>query len=92
MTTVSLDTIADDLRDPSLQLESALEGLDITEATSLTHDLQMDSLALVDFIVFLEGKYDISVADERLASIDTIGDVVALVNDLVAGGESLVNG
>lgn len=83
MNIVTLDTVANDLRDPSLQLESALEGMKITESTSLVNDLEMDSIAVVDLIVFLENKYDVRIGDDRLASVDTVGDVVKLLNELV---------
>ncbi|WP_037558940.1 acyl carrier protein [Spirillospora albida] len=83
MSIVDLDTIARDLRDPSLQLEAEIDGREITESTSLQQDLQMDSLAVMDFLTFLEEKYGVSVTDDSLGSVESIGDIITLVNGLV---------
>jgi len=50
--------------------------------TIITHDLGMDSLAIMDFIFDLEDAIDISIPMERIAEVQTINDLVAAVHKL----------
>jgi len=45
-------------------------------------DLDVDSLDLVEVVKALEDRYGIQIADGRLKSIATVGDAVALVQEL----------
>jgi acyl carrier protein len=45
-------------------------------------DLDVDSLDLVEVVKSLEDRYDVQIADGRLKSIATVGDAVALVQEL----------
>jgi acyl carrier protein len=47
-------------------------------------DLDVDSLDLVEVVKSLEDHYAIQIADGRLKSIASVGDAVALVQELVA--------
>ena len=46
-------------------------------------DLDVDSLDLVEVVKALEDRYEIQIADGRLKAIETVGDAVALVQELV---------
>ncbi|MBL4597061.1 MAG: hypothetical protein JKX99_10850 [Robiginitomaculum sp.] len=54
----------------------------ISPQTSITRDLGMDSLAIMDFIFDLEDAIDISIPMERIAEVQTISDLVAAVHKL----------
>jgi acyl carrier protein len=59
----------------------------MSEETSLFDGeggLGVDSLDLVSMAQVLQDKYDINLDDERLTSVQTIGDLVAFVEDKMA--------
>ncbi len=52
---------------------------EITMETSFTDDLGADSLDLMDIVVALEDELDISISDEKLPEIKTVGDAYELI-------------
>lgn len=48
----------------------------INEQTSFTEDLGADSLDLVELIMELEKKFDITIPEDESEKIHTVGDVV----------------
>jgi acyl carrier protein len=48
--------------------------------------LDVDSLDLVELVKALEDRFSVSIADGRLKAIKTVGDAVALVQELAAEG------
>ncbi|RDI45251.1 acyl carrier protein [Nocardia mexicana] len=84
MNAITTTEIAEGLRSIADRLDLELENVDISATSSLEDDLEMDSLNLMDFLVYLEKRYHVQVTDERLHEVDTIGDVVNLLNDLLA--------
>ncbi len=57
---------------------------EITLETSLTKDLEADSLDAVDIIMALEDEYDIEIPDEVAEEFKTVGDIVKCVEDYVS--------
>ena len=53
----------------------------VTESASFKDDLDADSLDLVELVMALEEEFDISVPEEELEGIETVGQAY----DLVAG-------
>ena len=51
----------------------------VTETASFKDDLDADSLDLVEFVMALEERFDISVPEEDLEGIDTVGEALTLV-------------
>jgi acyl carrier protein len=49
-------------------------------------DLDVDSLDLVELVKALEDRFGVAIADGRLKAIKTVGDAVALVQELAAEG------
>jgi acyl carrier protein len=49
-------------------------------------DLDVDSLDLVELVKALEERFGVAIADGRLKAIKTVGDAVALVQELAAEG------
>jgi acyl carrier protein len=49
-------------------------------------DLDVDSLDLVELVKALEDRFSVAIADGRLKAIKTVGDAVALVQELAAEG------
>ncbi|MBR3060132.1 MAG: acyl carrier protein [Oscillospiraceae bacterium] len=63
-------------------------GLDpetITESTDIVSDLGADSLDVVEMLMSLEDEYGITIEDEKVAEMKTVGDVVRCVEGLIEG-------
>jgi acyl carrier protein len=56
----------------------------VTEAASFADDLDADSLDLVELVMKLEDSLDITIDEDDLADVRTVGDAVNLI--LTASG------
>ena len=52
---------------------------EITEASRLKENLGIDSLASMQLILDMEQKFNIHVEDEEVMEIETVADVIALL-------------
>ena len=50
--------------------------------TDIARDLQVDSLALMNIVMELEDAFDVSIPLDRLALVQTAGQLSTLVDDL----------
>ena len=73
------ETIFDTLR------ASAQNLVELSDQTNIINDLGLDSVAVMDFVMEIEDRLDISVPLDRMAEIETLGDLVFTVRDLKAG-------
>ena len=64
------------------QLSKKLE--DVTPNKRIKEDLNADSLDIVELIMNIEEKYNITVPDEAAGEIRTVGDLVAFVEKLAS--------
>jgi acyl carrier protein len=62
----------------------AVDPSAVTEEARFKEDLDADSLDLVEFVMALEERFDISVPEEDLEGIDTVGQALTLVLDKLA--------
>jgi acyl carrier protein len=60
----------------------------ITDSTDIVEDLGMDSLGVMNFVMAIEDFYDISIPLDRIAQIETVGDLIHAVEDLRSGTPS----
>ena len=51
----------------------------ITAETSLTEDLEADSLDVVDLLMSIEDEFEIEIPDEDVTEIKTVGDIVEYI-------------
>ena len=58
------------------------KGIEITDATSFTDDLEFDSLTVMDFVAAIEDEFDIIISMNMQAEIETIGQLVDAVAKL----------
>ena len=56
----------------------------VTEATSFQHDLEWDSLTVMDFVAAIEDEFDIIITMNMQAEIETVGQLVDAVAKLKA--------
>ncbi|MBH28972.1 MAG: acyl carrier protein [Actinobacteria bacterium] len=57
----------------------AVDASAVTAEASFADDLDADSLDLVELVMALEEEFDISVEEEELSDVATVGDALALV-------------
>ena len=55
------------------------EGTEITWDSKLSDDLMMDSLSMVELVMFLEESFSIEIPDEEAGTIVTVGDACAVI-------------
>ena len=60
----------------------------VTMETHILHDLNLDSVAVMDVVMVLETRFDTVIPMDRLAEIETVGDLVRLLSraDTAAAG------
>lgn len=64
-------------------LRQALQKpVELSDQTNIVNDLGLDSVAVMDFVMEIEDRLDISVPLDRIAEIETLGDLVATVRTL----------
>jgi acyl carrier protein len=66
------------IRDVAVEV-LAVEPDAVTEEARFKEDLNADSLDLVEFVMGIEEKFDVSVPEEELEGVTTVGDAVTLV-------------
>jgi acyl carrier protein len=60
-------------------------GTPITTDTDISQDLNLDSLAVLDLLMELEEKFDVSIPLNLVPEIRTVGDLAATVRKLREG-------
>jgi len=58
------------------------KGVEITDATTFQHDLEFDSLTVMDFVAEIEDEFDIIISMNQQAEIETYGQLVDAVHKL----------
>lgn len=53
--------------------------VEVTAGTRLEQDLRMDSMAIVHVLEDIEESFDLTIPDERLAGVYTVGDLVDIM-------------
>jgi acyl carrier protein len=61
-----------------------VDGERLTEQTSLSEDLGLDSLAGIELATALEDRFSLRITDDELAALRTYGDLERLVLRKVA--------
>ena len=54
----------------------------VSDDTRITKDLGLDSLGIMNFIMALEDEYDISIPLDRVAQVETVGDLETAIHEL----------
>lgn len=60
------------------------KGLALSDATTFQHDLEWDSLTVMDFVAAVEDEFDIIITMNMQAEIETVGQLVDAVIKLKA--------
>ena len=59
------------------------DDMDVSEDSVLTDDLGLTSLDLISIVGDVEDSFDISVEDEAMESIETVGDVLDYIEGIL---------
>lgn len=55
----------------------------ISEETDIVADLGADSLDVVEMMMALEEEFGVTIEDEKIAELKTVGDVVECVENMI---------
>ena len=55
-------------------------GIEISADTDFNADLNVDSVAVMDFVLMVEDKYDISIPINLLSEVSTVGQFAQVVS------------
>jgi acyl carrier protein len=82
-----MDSLSNDIRNTIFEtLRASLEKpVELSDRTNIVNDLGFDSVAVMDFVMEIEDRLDISVPLDRIAEVETIGDLVSTVRSLKGG-------
>ena len=58
----------------------------LSDETRIMGELGLTSVAVLDFVLEIEDRLDIAIPLDRVAGVETIGDLVARIRDLKRGG------
>jgi len=58
------------------------KGVPVSDATTFQHDLEWDSLTVMDFVASIEDEFDIIITMNMQAEIETVGQLVDAVAKL----------
>ncbi|WP_309089291.1 acyl carrier protein [Phenylobacterium sp.] len=71
------------VREVAKAAETVLQRpVNVTPETDIARDLAVDSLALMNIVMELEDRFDLSIPLDRLATVQTVGDLSDLINKL----------
>jgi len=57
-------------------------NVEVTASSDIGRDLGVDSLTLMNIVMELEDFFELSIPLDRLADVETVGDLAALINEL----------
>ncbi|HXS27620.1 MAG TPA: acyl carrier protein [Steroidobacteraceae bacterium] len=59
------------------------QGVQVSSETQILRGLGLDSVAILDFIMDLEDRFDISIPLDRVAEVETIADLSGAIETLM---------
>lgn len=72
------------MKDKIIEILSEVSGIPVSEIstdTRVTGDLGMSSFDLADTVVTVEETYGIRIPDERFRDLETVGDIVRIIEE-----------
>ena len=79
-----MDRAAVDARIRAIAEPFNKKGVAIDEDTSFAGDLEFDSLTVMDFVAAIEDEFDIIISMNQQAEIETWGDLVDAVHEMIS--------
>lgn len=72
--------IFEQVKEEIVEILNCDESIVVLEA-DLREDLNADSLDATELIMNLEEKFDISISDEKIQQMETVGDIVQYIEE-----------
>jgi len=60
------------------------EPVELTDNTNIANDLGLDSVAVMDFVMEIEDRLNVSVPLDRIAEVQTLGDLVTTLHNVLS--------
>jgi len=75
---------ADSVRDKIIQhlisaSDEEIDAAEVSDQASLRKDLDLSSLQAVTLVMDLEDEFGVTIEDEEIESLETVGDILAMV-------------
>lgn len=80
---MSRDEVLNVMRDAAVELLK-IDPAKVTEEATFAEDLEADSLDVVELVMALEEKLDVSIPEEELEGIKTVGEALDVIAAKVA--------
>jgi acyl carrier protein len=58
--------------------------VELTDQTNIANDLGLDSVAVMDFVMEIEDQLNVSVPLDRIAEVQTLGDLVETLHNVLS--------
>lgn len=65
------------------EISAAAKTRDIDSGTSITRDLGLGSLAIMDFMMVLEDRFDVSIPMDMIVDVETVGELARVIGILL---------
>jgi acyl carrier protein len=72
-------SVLDEIKKAIVRVQPGIDESKITPGALLKEDLEIDSLSKVEMALALEDELNISIQDEKLGDIKTVGHVIELI-------------
>lgn len=59
--------------------------VELSDQTHIVEDLGLDSVAVMDFVMEIEDRLDLSVPLDKIAEIETLGDLISALRAIKTG-------
>ena len=81
-----MDNSVSEIRDVVFETMRSLlrNPVELTDRTNIATDLGLDSVAVMDFVMEIEDKLNVSVPLDRIAEVQTLGDLVATLHNVLS--------
>jgi acyl carrier protein len=81
-----MDNSVGEIRDVIFETMRSLlrQPVELTDQTNIATDLGLDSVAVMDFVMEIEDKLNVSVPLDRIAEVQTLGDLVQTLHQVLS--------
>ncbi len=81
-----MDNSVGEIRDVIFETMRSLlrHPVELTDQTNIANDLGLDSVAVMDFVMEIEDKLNVSVPLDRIAEVQTLGDLVETLHNVLS--------